>query len=166
MNFECLSKERLVVLIHQLLHLERSHYHKEAKNCAFKSILHEIHHANFRDHDKTIASKIEIINQWIHANFANDVDYHSVANYLGYNKDYLNKYYKSQTGMTINQKITHTRLMHAKSFLSESNKSIKEIAFEVGFKDVKFFMKKFKEQEMLTPTSYRKCFYKKHINTK
>jgi YesN/AraC family two-component response regulator len=42
--------------------------------------------------------------------------------------------------------------------------SIKEIGFQVGFSDEKYFMKVFKKLEGLSPSQYRHAFYLLHQN--
>ena len=39
-----------------------------------------------------------------------------------------------------------------------------EIAYQVGFQDVKHFLKTFKQWESVTPSAYRQTHYRTHIN--
>ncbi|MCH4889519.1 AraC family transcriptional regulator [Acidaminobacter sp. JC074] len=158
------STESIIILFNQLMHLENNDYKSSALNYALTGLVHEI------DHQvqalKSMDAKIHQINKWIDANYSNKLDYIMIADHFGYNKDYLNKYYSKQTGITINKHIQKVRLKKSKSLLTDTRLSVKEIAHQVGYKDVKVFSKQFKASENLTPSAYRKCFYGKYYNRK
>lgn len=63
--------------------------------------------------------------------------------------------FKSATNMTPLQYLQHRRLDAAKELLQTSNLSIKEIAYRVGYIDVSYFTKLFKEFASITPKEYR-----------
>jgi transcriptional regulator GlxA family with amidase domain len=58
--------------------------------------------------------------------------------------------------MTLFEYITLARISAAKKLLSESDKSISEIAAAVGFDSFAYFSKVFREKESITPSVYRK----------
>ncbi len=70
------------------------------------------------------------------------------------------------TGMRLLEYINTVRVSKAKILLYESDSSVKEIAYEVGFDDEKYFMRIFKLVEGISPTQYRHAFYKTHQNHK
>jgi AraC family transcriptional regulator, transcriptional activator of pobA len=57
-----------------------------------------------------------------------------------------------------NQIILERVILEAKRYLSYSNKSIKEIAFELGFEDNHYFSRLFKKKTSYTPKEFRKKF--------
>lgn len=111
-------------------------------------------------------TRIHTMLEWIHIHLNSNLTLTQLAEKFGYNKDYLSRYFKKQTGMTILKYINSMRILKAKELLCESAFSIKEIAYQLGFKDDKYFMKQFKKSENITPSKYREIFYKVHLNNK
>ncbi len=53
------------------------------------------------------------------------------------------------------QYIKDRKILEARRLLSYSDKSIKEISFEIGYEDIQSFSRFFKTQEGISPTEYR-----------
>ena len=70
----------------------------------------------------------------------------------------LNEITKEAIGKTILNLIHERVLLEAKRLLSLTNKSVKEIAFYLGFEDPPYFYRFFKKHEGLTPEDFRKMF--------
>jgi AraC-like DNA-binding protein len=66
------------------------------------------------------------------------------------------KAFKQYTGLAPNQYLLHLKIDKAKSLLSMSTKSIKEIAFELGFESPSYFSKIFKIKTKISPEKFRK----------
>ncbi|TAH20798.1 MAG: helix-turn-helix domain-containing protein [Cytophagales bacterium] len=64
-------------------------------------------------------------------------------------------------GKSTNQIILDRVILEAKRYLSHSNKSIKEISFELGFSDSHYFSRLFKEKTSFTPKDFRGLFSQK-----
>lgn len=73
-----------------------------------------------------------------------------------YSEAYLNKLFKKYTGKTIMEYVIDVRINQAKVLLKQSNKSINEIAREVGYSDRSYFSKSFKKEVGITPSEYRR----------
>lgn len=71
-------------------------------------------------------------------------------------KYYLLKEFKKYMGCSINEYIIRCRLSRAKEMLQYSEKSVNEIAEEVGILNVSHFINLFKGREGITPLNYRK----------
>jgi two-component system response regulator YesN len=63
--------------------------------------------------------------------------------------------FKEETGVTINGYLTEVRLNHAIRLLSDPDKKITDVSFDVGYPDPKYFSKLFKRREGCTPSEYR-----------
>lgn len=70
----------------------------------------------------------------------------------------LNRRFKKATGQSVNVYIQKLKIEKAKSILERSDTSFDEIAHELGYENVSFFRRKFKQQVGLTPKEYRKAF--------
>jgi transcriptional regulator GlxA family with amidase domain len=69
-------------------------------------------------------------------------------------------------GPPLDEYVNMARISNAKRLLLENSGGIKEIAWEVGFEDEKAFLKRFKQQENITPTTYRNAFNRAKIAKK
>lgn len=70
--------------------------------------------------------------------------------------NYFSTVIKTKTGKTVSEWITDKIIQEAKSQLSKSKASIKEIAFSLGFKEANYFSKYFKKNTGITPGLFRK----------
>ena len=69
---------------------------------------------------------------------------------------YLGRIFKKETGKSFNEYLNNCRICAAKHYISNSNYMIYEIAELVGYKDINYFYKCFKEATGLTPNEYKK----------
>ncbi len=77
------------------------------------------------------------------------------ANLLNVSVKTLNNSVQSENKKTVTQTIHERLITEAKRELYLTQKSIKEISFELGFSDVQYFCRLFKKKTSLSPTSYR-----------
>lgn len=75
-------------------------------------------------------------------------------------KYHLAREFKRCSGVSISEYLLTTRINKAKSLLRYSDKSIGQIAEEVGFYNSSHFIKLFYKRELITPSSYRKQWTK------
>lgn len=104
------------------------------------------------------------LKEWLRIHACDGITASAAASALNYNPDYLTQILKADTGMTLCEYLNDVRLREAKKLLLNSNKTVSEIAYEVGFLDEKYFMKFFKRKENVTPTQYRNAHFRIHLN--
>ena len=75
---------------------------------------------------------------------------------FNYNQSYICRTFKKYTGMSMSNYLCSVRLQYAALLLKATNKTITEIANDVGFASVSFFNTQFKKQLQITPKDYRK----------
>ncbi|MDC3416069.1 response regulator [Aquibacillus salsiterrae] len=93
---------------------------------------------------------------FVEENYAMELSLKEVANYVHLNPSYFSALFKEQTNLTFSEYLTRFRLQEAKRLLITTNKTVNEIAEDVGYKTTKYFIRLFKEYEQATPSSYRK----------
>src|SRR6056297_1794957 len=71
-------------------------------------------------------------------------------------KDYFRNMFKKYTGFSPHQYHMELKLMRAKELLLTTNKSIKEIAYELGFQSIHYFSRCFKKKLGVNPSEVRK----------
>jgi YesN/AraC family two-component response regulator len=79
----------------------------------------------------------------------------SVSERWGYSSGYIGKMFKSLTGSTFSDYVTHTRLEHAKELLAVKGGSVAQIGEQVGVYNVPYFTTLFKKKYGMTPSQYR-----------
>lgn len=94
--------------------------------------------------------------------FSDDITLEDIQSELHLSKFYLAKTFKEVTGTTIFQYLMQRRIYQAKLELIESDKSITDIGYEVGFKHPSHFSRAFKQHTELTPEQYRKQHQQKN----
>lgn len=75
---------------------------------------------------------------------------------LSYSPSTLSTLFKNNMGSTFKEYLQRFRIEKAKRLLFSTNMKITTIAQDVGYSDIKFFSKIFKDYEGMTPTEYRR----------
>ena len=69
---------------------------------------------------------------------------------------YFSYVFKQITGRTFTEYLNYLRIMKAKELLTNSNKTVSGISYEVGFNDPAYFDRVFKKEVGMSPGKYRK----------
>lgn len=77
------------------------------------------------------------------------------ANKLYLSSNYFGDLIKKETGQTVKDYLQNKTIEYAKKRLFETDKTVNEIAFELGFKYPQHFTRLFKQQVGQSPTAYR-----------
>lgn len=95
--------------------------------------------------------------RFIATNYTNaELDLESVAAGTGANRNKVNDLLKAELGMTFTSYLNKLRLTEAGRLLAEDNSAtISEIAYSVGYGNVSYFNKLFKEEYGCAPKAYR-----------
>ena len=78
-----------------------------------------------------------------------------LVNHIGYGRSRLFELFRANTGMTPNDYLRRLRLEAARELLSNTSRSVTEIAFKVGFNSSQYFSTVFLQYTGLTPTGFR-----------
>ena len=107
------------------------------------------------DENALPARMVEALDKYIRDNAGDDISNTEIGAIFGYHPFYISKVLKDRKGTTLRQYIIAYRLKLAKKLLSESAKSVNEVAEECGFNDHSYFTKTFKNAFGMTPKEYR-----------
>lgn len=94
--------------------------------------------------------------EYIGENFTRPLPLGEIAEALHVSPSYLHALFKRSVGMTPARLVTLRRIDRAKSLISAGEKSMLEIALEVGFCSQSHFNKVFLKECGVTPATYRK----------
>ena len=84
-----------------------------------------------------------------------DIKISLIADIFHYNKLYLGRLFKKETGKSITDFINSQRLKYAARMLKDTKQSIISIASRTGFNNVTYFNRLFKDAYGMSPKSYR-----------
>lgn len=102
-----------------------------------------------------VSEKIEEVLKYIDENFCNQISLDDVAKEFYISPYYLARQFKAETGYSVNQYIQQRRLGKAEQRLAFENTSIKEIAMDCGYTNLKYFYSVFKTKTGHTPNEFR-----------
>lgn len=104
--------------------------------------------------------KLEETISYIDKNFQEEISRDTLARMMNINSDYLGRMFKKLTGKNIADYINECRLKKASDMLINSDDSIIDIAFSVGFESLPTFYRVFRKTMNETPVSYRLKYQK------
>ncbi|MCU4165881.1 substrate-binding domain-containing protein [Carboxylicivirga caseinilyticus] len=87
--------------------------------------------------------------------YSEKINVEDLSSQLGISRVHLYRKIKKITGLSISEFITQIRLKQALVLLRNSDNTISEIAYQVGFSTPSYFTKCFKEQIKMSPTEFR-----------
>ena len=96
------------------------------------------------------------IADYISGNYTQTITLDQLSARFFISKYYMCRIFKEITGYSINEYVNIHRIQHGKRLLEESNLSISEVARQLGYENVTYFEKVFKEYMTLSPLKYRK----------
>ncbi len=110
------------------------------------------------DADKDITKLIFHIQSVIDEHYTKNIRISDICKNAHISAPYFSRKFKTLTGYSPKQYLTHIRLNRAANALISSSSSITDIAFDAGFSDINNFHRKFKERFLLTPAEFRKQY--------
>jgi len=99
------------------------------------------------------------VQDYIYKNLSSPISLDELSAYVGYSKNYLCKYFKTEYGKTINQYLNQVRIDEAKNYLLFTNQSLDQIAVSVGYKNASYFSKVFSKSVKQSPSKYREFYH-------
>ena len=152
-------------------HFWKSTTHFEKLNSENEIIIHMtttvegFAHSVFNLSDNHYSLHINRILKYIKANFSEKITLKMLAEYTHVNPVYLSSLIKKETNTSLSDQINIIRIAEGKKLLIYSNKSIQDIAYDIGFNYQSHFSTVFKKMENLTPLEYRvKMGNKDYVN--
>ena len=122
----------------------------------FKQILVLISRYSLEINHKTskLYATAESISKYISENYQSDLSLENLAQIYSMSPSYLSRFFKSSTGVGLNEYVNITRIANAEKMLIETNMPITQIANECGFNDSNYFAAVFKKAKGITPKKF------------
>ncbi len=102
--------------------------------------------------------RINKVFAYIVENFHDEIFLNKAAAIIGMTPNAFCKFFKKMTRKTFMETVINYRINFAMQQLTETDKSITDICFESGFRDVSHFYKTFSSTMKISPLNYRKQF--------
>ena len=96
-----------------------------------------------------------IIN-YINENLYNNIKISDIENEFHYNKHYIMRLFKKETGLTITDYMNQVKILNSLSQLSKTNDLILKVALDNGFNSQEYYCEIFYKVMNQTPSNYRK----------
>ena len=91
----------------------------------------------------------------IETHYNQNLSLEETARTAGLSTAYFSRLFRAQLGIPFSEYVRNVRIHHAKILLSQSSKSITEIALETGFCSGDYFSSQFKAKTGMTPSTFR-----------
>ena len=105
--------------------------------------------------DKQVIGKIDKARLIIREKINTQLSPEEIANSLNMSYTWFRRMFRQYTGLAPAQYIAQLKIQKAKEMLSVSQKTIKEIAIDLGFESIDYFSTQFRKQTGQTPTQFR-----------
>ena len=87
--------------------------------------------------------------------FDSPITLQETAGYVDLNPSYFSTLFKQSCGLSFKEYLNYIRIEESKKLLTSTDRSILDIAIDIGFEDQSYFTKVFKKYTGLTPKQYR-----------
>lgn len=162
------STERIIILMKQLQDSEKRYHEISLNNFLASAILAELSGQSYlfkKFGEGNIKKQLyNDICDYITMHVSENITMDDLAIYFDYNKKYLTTFFRKQSGNTIKHFILQTKMDHAQAELTDTNHSISQISYNIGFNEVHNFSNAFKKITGLSPSDYRDSFSERNLN--
>jgi two-component system response regulator YesN len=103
---------------------------------------------------------VQVTKEFLENHYTEDITLEVLAEQVNISPQYFSKLIKKTTGFNFTDWLSMLRVKRAKELLTNSNLTVKEVCFMVGYKDPNYFSRIFKKRIGITPSEYVKtCNY-------
>lgn len=111
--------------------------------------------AHYGVENKTFDPLVENIKNYLRENISYDFTMEELAAAFHYSPKYLGRVFKHRTGQTVKEYCNRAKIAQAKLLMTETDLRVEEIALQVGFNNITYFDRVFRQITGLSPKSYR-----------
>lgn len=164
LHFHCSKNEDVQAIVQKMIveYFNKQKYYMRELNLFLSLLMIEL----MREIEEEASDQDEeilVILQYIKANYVS-LSLTQLSEHFGYNANYISNKLKKETGHTFQELINVLRYQTALELIEESNKTIEEIAYEVGFETIPSLYKLFSKYTSKTPKEVKQDILKRNTN--
>lgn len=110
----------------------------------------------YMEYTKESGTVVGKMKEYIRAHFHEEVTRNTLAKEFFLNPDYLARLFKKEAGLSIGGYLQEVRVREAKSLLANTALPVNEVALRVGYDNISYFSRVFREKTGLAPIEYRR----------
>ena len=96
------------------------------------------------------------VKSFVDKHYMEDCTVEEMAEGLGVSPNYLRRKFKEETGITILEQVTNTRLSAAAEMLLQADRKVKDVSLAVGYPNVSYFTQIFQKKFGVRPNEYKR----------
>jgi len=100
--------------------------------------------------------RLHKVKEHVERHLSEDISLAAAAEVAGLEQKYFSAFFHAKTGVCFKGWITHLRVNRAIELMRSRNHPITDIAFAVGFHDLRTFERAFKKYTGVTPRAYKR----------
>ena len=156
------SMERALILFNQLQDADRRYHESNYNNYLCSALICELHTQGriftAYQSDRRHRQHYEDILNYISYHICEDLRVDQLAAHFGYSAKYFTTFFRRMSGVPLKQYLLQAKIDFAKGQLADTNHSVSQIAYDVGYKDPHNFSRTFKRLTGLSPSEYREQY--------
>ena len=100
--------------------------------------------------------RLKTILTYIHEHYADKITLDELAAAINLSRNECSRFFKRSANCSLFEYILNYRISKGSEMLRSGDKSVKEVAYEVGFRDMSYFITSFKKRTGYTPKEYQR----------
>lgn len=116
-----------------------------------------VHESQLNRNDAEQVAVIKRVLTFLHQEYWRHITVEEAAKTAGLNPQYFCRYFKKMTGSTFTACLNSIRIENAKRHLLNTDESILNIAAACGYENIGYFIKRFRQEENMSPSAFRKA---------
>jgi len=100
--------------------------------------------------------RLNRLRQYVEQSYSEPISLGKAAGIAALESSYFSSYFRAKVGITFTEWLRQVRVEKAMKLMKASDFSITEVAYEVGFADLRTFERAFKQYTRRTPREFKK----------
>lgn len=100
-------------------------------------------------------SRLGRVHDYVLRNYSDRISLSDAASVAAMQEKYFSSFFHLKTGVCFSEWLSYVRVSHAKRLMRSANRSITDVAFEVGFQNLRTFERTFKRHTGNTPQAFK-----------
>ncbi len=100
--------------------------------------------------------RLKRLHQYVEQSYSEPIPLKKAAGIAALESSYFSSYFHAKVGITFTNWLRQVRVKKAMELMQARDFSITEVAYEVGFRDLRTFERAFKEYTRRTPREFKK----------